>query len=97
MSGFVEITKHGKHVEVKEAPKTVSQPPKASKQIKPAKSAQPAQPAQPEQPAQPAEEVEEKMVQIRQSLYEQVIRHSTAGIPRRWKNSSEDCPQRCRD
>lgn len=91
MSGFVEITKHGKHVEVKEAPKTVSQPPKASKQSKPAKSAQPAQ------PAQPAEEQEEKMVQIRQSLYEQVIRHSTAGIPRRWKNSSEDCPQRCRD
>ena len=88
MSGFVEITKHGKHVEVKEAPKTVSQPPKAGKQNKPAKSAQ---------PAQPAEEVEEKMVQIRQSLYEQVIRHSTAGIPRRWKNSSEDCPQRCRD
>ena len=88
MSGFVEITKHGKRVEVKEAPKTVSQPPKASKQSKPAKSAQ---------PAQPAEEVEEKMVQIRQSLYEQVIRHSTAGIPRRWKNSSEDCPQRCRD
>ena len=94
MSGFVEITKHGKHVEVKEAPKSVSQPSKASKQSKPAKSAQPAQPAQ---SAQSAEETEEKMVQIRQSLYEQVILHSTAGIFRRWKSSSEDCPPRCRD
>ena len=43
--------------------------------------------AQPAQPAQAAEPAEEKMIQIRQSLYEQVIRFSAAWIFCRWRNS----------